>query len=330
MTLVWADGFDHWGSAANALNCYAEIIGPFTDAGARTGSCLAPATTAGARNNMRRSLNPSNFYVAGIAAKYAASSTAQRFGFSTDNNSNFTIEPNANKGFTIRGTGITTFDSAPNLWAGDTWIYIELKVQVGTVLVAKVNGTIFANISLPANTSKINNVYCSTLNAITQVYYDDFYVCDNVGALNNDFLGNRRMRTLFATGDVAGEQDWNPNTGTTGYTQIDDVPAAANYIQGGFVGAVSRFTMGPALPANTSNIAALVVFQRSIKSDNGTATQEVSLFNSNGEKRGANFNPLDTAASYAINPDIHELDGGGFYWDYNSVNNTQISIGRVA
>lgn len=332
MALVWADGFDHWGSAANARNCYTSFVDQggttFNTSVARTGACRFFGSNNG---NIVRAINsPPTELIAGAA--FRATGIGTSFGATTGflAMGGISVFMNNLYGFTTNVGGLV---SAPNLWAVDTWFYLELRVKLNGAndeIEVRLNGTtIISGTGNYSASTTIDSVASGRSSGAAQYYMDDFYICDKSGANNNDFLGDRRMRTIFPASDSA-PQDWTEASGTDAWAMLDNVPANnAQYVQATAAGQVSKFGMGPALPGNTSNIAALVVFQRSIKSDNGGAAVTFGIENTNGTVTGAAQNPLDTTDSYGITPDIFELDGGGFYWDYNTVNNSELVLTRT-
>jgi hypothetical protein len=58
-------------------------------------------------------------------------------------------------------------------------------------------------------------------------YFDDFYVCDGSGSLNNNFLGNVKVVAIFPNGD-AGPNAWTTSSGSTHYSLVDENPDPVN------------------------------------------------------------------------------------------------------
>jgi len=52
-------------------------------------------------------------------------------------------------------------------------------------------------------------------------FYDDFYVCDATGSVNNNFLGDRRVITIFPNADTA-DEDFALSTGSDSFALLDD------------------------------------------------------------------------------------------------------------
>ena len=105
------------------------------------------------------------------------------------------------------------------------WYYIEFKVYCDTTA-----GTYEVRVGGVNVLNGITNTqYTSGLNYYIKVKigaggwallsYDDFYVCDGAGTVNNNFLGDCKVETLRPDGDSI--ITWTPATGVTNYTQIN-------------------------------------------------------------------------------------------------------------
>ena len=111
----------------------------------------------------------------------------------------------------------------------DIWQYIEAKVTfsntVGTVEVRlNGSGTPVINIS-GQDTVSTGNEYANQVAfgnfASTYGYVDDFYICDTSGGVNDDFLGDCHVTTLYPTSDGT-NTDFTPSTGSDHYAVVDD------------------------------------------------------------------------------------------------------------
>lgn len=111
--------------------------------------------------------------------------------------------------------------------AGSDFIYIELRVTVDDsagVVVVRVNGSEVINLT---GQDTRNGAAAQ----ITEVQlwggidgaFDDFYLCDTTGSVNNDFLGDVKVVTLYPNG--AGDStDFTPLSGSN-YQNVDEVLA---------------------------------------------------------------------------------------------------------
>lgn len=116
--------------------------------------------------------------------------------------------------------------SAAGTIVSDTWQYIEAKVKisttVGTVDVLVDGVSVISETGL--NTQDTANAYSTSIKLhgnIGNRYVDDFYICDVSGSLNNDFLGDIHIRTLYPVGDGV-QNDFTPSTGVDNYALVDE------------------------------------------------------------------------------------------------------------
>lgn len=88
-------------------------------------------------------------------------------------------------------------------------------------------------------------------------YYDDFYVCNTTGALNNTFLGDIRIEALRPDGDGT-YTDFTPSTGVSHFALVDETtPNGTDNNSNATAGNKDSYTM-TAVPA-IANIAVLAV-----------------------------------------------------------------------
>ncbi len=142
----------------------------------------------------------------------------------------------------LLGTGTTKVRSG-------LWYYIEAKTTINTTTGAvtiRVNGLndiVLTNVNTHGDESVTasdttdsvclytdlsqggsvtrsgTTISCSVTN--NGPVYDDFYLCDTTGSVNNDFLGEVYVNTLFANG-AGNYTNWTPNTGSN-YTAVNEV-----------------------------------------------------------------------------------------------------------
>lgn len=122
---------------------------------------------------------------------------------------------------TLLGTSVNSIDLG-------TWYYIELKVvthnSTGTVDL-HVNESSWLSLS-DQDTQEGSNAYHTAFRIgkvypMTGTYYDDLYLLDSTGSINNDFLGNRVVQAIRpnAAGDSS---QWTPSAGNN-YETVDEV-----------------------------------------------------------------------------------------------------------
>jgi hypothetical protein len=141
----------------------------------------------------------------------------------------------------------------------DTWTYYEVKFRRdatnGGVWVRR-NGVddirlgYYANPPTTLNTgaTDYNNVQLGRgMGAVGGYsrYFDDFYVCDDQGSTNNDFLGDIRVEALFPTGTGQYAQ-FTPSPAVDNYLNVDEVgpDSETSYNYTNQIGEMDTFAMG--------------------------------------------------------------------------------------
>ena len=139
----------------------------------------------------------------------------------------------------------------------NTWYYIEVKVychaSAGTVDV-HVNGV--SKLSLTAQNTKqgtdafYNQVYIGPPRNTTTAL-DDVYILDGNGAVNNDFLGTRKVIGLFPASDAS--VAWTTSAGSTHYNLVNENPedGDTSYVQSLTSGQADLFGYSGLPPVNT-------------------------------------------------------------------------------
>lgn len=140
----------------------------------------------------------------------------------------------ANGSVTIRRgsrTGTILAQSAAGVCKRYSWNYIEFKITIDNAAGA---GEVYVNGESVVSVAGVDTQ--STANAFANriylglkcgdysgngVYADDFYLCDDAGAVANDFLGDLRIDSLFADG-AGNSTDWTPSAGNN-YECVDEV-----------------------------------------------------------------------------------------------------------
>lgn len=255
MTLRYCDGFDHYAIAdavlkwpnGTATSGYAMGTGRFG-----TGQSMIVHEN---RGSYRKELGgTSRTWIAGAAIKCTSMSykvllyefldqSTQQVGIRFDDVGHLVAQ---------RGDGTVLGTSS---WYGsiNVWYYVEAKVYVdnsaGSVEV-KVNGTTVLTVT-GADTQQSANNYCTAFGlsywtglGTPDLYMDDVYVCDSLGATNNDFLGDVRVETLMPSG-AGNSAAWTPSTGSN-YACVDETTANGDtdYVSSSTVDQTDTYAMG--------------------------------------------------------------------------------------
>ncbi|NCC03457.1 MAG: hypothetical protein EOM37_05340 [Proteobacteria bacterium] len=234
MALRFIDGFDHLTTLAQYLYKYneassASYIAP--DIGRRSGSnAVRLYSTSG---YLTKTLDEQATWIVGAAFKMAAmpSGNAAIFQF-RDNTGNAQASLCVTSGGSLsllRGTtsGTVLATSAGALVAG-AWNFIEGRLTIadsGGLFEVRVNGEVWATYTgdtkYSSTLATANSIRISGFPSAVQVWYDDLYICDGTGAVNNGYLGDVRVDTLFPSG-VGASAQFTPTGSATNWENVDD------------------------------------------------------------------------------------------------------------
>ena len=157
------------------------------------------------------------------------------------------------------------------------WHYYEMKIvfsNTGSYEV-RVDGNATPTLSGSADTTNTANNFANQLGLFSSggggssTFYDDIYLVNSAGALNNDFLGDTRIEGLVPTG-AGGHTDWTPSTGSN-WQNVDEVPPNDNtdYNYTATVSNIDTYAMHD-LTSLSGTIRAILHTLRTRKDDAGT------------------------------------------------------------
>lgn len=249
MSLIFMDGFDHITSDTDFLNKWGngDGNGLTSSSTVRMGLGKAIYMNSSAANLIRivSASEEDDVLIAGFGVYFdSLSIDTSLIYFGSDNtgtdmgtehvhirrNSDGTVSAyRGNSGGTVLGT--TSSAVMPNQ---DVWYYIEVKVTLhdttGAVVV-KVDDVEVLNLSAidtkNGGTDAVFDTVRLERDAVgsTIVRFDDFYLCNEQGTSNNDFLGESKIYTLTP----AASGNYSQLTGSDGnsvnnYQQVDEIP----------------------------------------------------------------------------------------------------------
>lgn len=344
MALLWCDGFDQYGGNTSNMTdgFYAQVGMSLSTLQVRTG-----ARSLAGGGSFRWVLPAAREVVGQGMAIYLnmLPNVSDRMvlyqGKDGDNDPHLTVTVMTTGGLRIRrgGTvGTLLHETGPVLTA-EAWHHVEVRVvydnSAGSVEV-RINGVTVADIA-DVDTVATADALCHQLvagevNATTStIWFDDFFVWDDQGTRNNDFLGDHRVRLLLPNQDTL-DADFEVVGGGSpalGFEAINDVPPNddIDYIAGDSVGDESLFGFED-LPASISAVAALLVVGRMRKTDAGTCNVRMGLASGSSEALGFD-RPITEAWTYWS--DVMEVDPDtGAPWTRNAVNAALLKLERTA
>ena len=208
----------------------------------------------------------------------------------------------------------------------DTWYYIELQATIDNTVgsfelrVNEVNELSASGIDTQESGSPtLNNInFYSDISA--NRWYDDIYILDDAGAINNDFLGEMQVIGLFVDGDGT-DSDFT-SSGGANYEDVDDgyILDTTNYVESSTPTNKDMYTF-EAL-GDYGEIAGVLLNVDALKTDAGDVT--LNLF--------ATFDAVDVevpkamTASWGAHQMLRETDPKSNVWTKTNLNATQFGF----
>jgi hypothetical protein len=252
MTLLFLDGFDandaevKWTSNLSAAPSYAEA----TRDG--VGSAFVATTTTG---RIRKTITASAGVICGFAFKPKSLTTSVSIvSFAADAGvtQHHILQTAASGALRAQRSASVLATSAAGVIVLNTWCYVEVRGTLNDTTGAfevRVNGVPVINF-----TGDTKNAGTST--NIDQVIvgggtftspnfvYDDVYILNTSGSVNNTFLGDVRVRTVFPDGAGASTQ-FTPTGSGSNWQNVDETPySTTDYNSSTTSGHRDTYTLG--------------------------------------------------------------------------------------
>jgi hypothetical protein len=240
---------------------------------------------------------------------------------------NFKVRLNTSRKIEVLDTAGTIVGTSSMALSVGVWYYIEIKAVIGNTgsVEVKVDSNTEINATsidiMNSANAYIDNMILFGNTAILS--FDDLYLLDTTGAINNDFLGDSRIDPFFPTADSTTQ--WLPSAGVTNYTNVDDTApnGDTDYVYSSTPGDIDLYDFGN-MPIGTGEVFGVQVVANARKMDAGTRNLKVKV------KSGATTQTsvtLTLSTTYANHIAMFEdSDGAGTVWDKTLVDAAQIGI----
>lgn len=343
MALLFIDGFDQYRTTAGIIDNYAGHWEPPTSNAANfsyatdgiTGGCAQRSGRVG--DGPYRVIDSATFLGVGFHYQTNAAANFSCLMFQTavggvicslyiDSNSVITLRSSS-----FNGTIVATSPTPITL---NEWEHFELQVGIAgasSTYEVRLNGQTIMQGTANFGTTPIGRVSLGykTGAATTGEYrWDNFYIYDDSGTDNNDWLGERNIYTLFPDGDSS-PMAWSPSTGSTGYEILDNVPAlpATAYLEASSNGTDGYFDL-PAPPSLDINVIGVQVSAFGEKTGTSDTELEVGLLTNSVETSGSNLpliqdSPRFVSEIFERNPDTTDP------WTPQEIRDAEVFVKRV-
>lgn len=153
-------------------------------------------------------------------------------------------------------------------------------------------------------------------------YWDDFYVMDNSGSYNNDFLGDTRIRKIALDADTA-QADFTLSTGTVGYSLLTSLDGDTSYVYSTTSGHKSEFSV--------ANLGITPQAVRGVRVSNYTRkddanSKQIRVYVKSGTATSS-ASAVETGTTYAFYDAVFETDPAtSTVWDGTGVDGMTVGI----
>jgi hypothetical protein len=323
--LLFMDGFDHYATANGT-----EKWESFGGVGA---SSPTPRTGAGrAGTGVYYKIVPAGdstcIYGLGIYS-VGGFSINTTYGAYNGNQCSVVVTPDGRIQHRLEYSGGTLLgETSPGVFRFNLWNYLEVKIllsqTVGTCTV-KLNGNTVLSLTGLDNCYQ-NNTSWNGWYTAGGFSFDDFYICDGAGSVNNDFLGECRVITLLPQTDAvaAGSNaQFTCSAGTDHGALVDEAApnADTDYLYSSTPGHVDTWNYPPL--GYTGTIKGVQLNLSAKKTDSGTRAIAAVARPASTNRVHATNNYLSTSYAYWLalweqNPEdsaaweVADVDGAEF------------------
>jgi hypothetical protein len=284
MTLLAFEGFEMGDGPVTQAWIGSSFWG-VTASGTRFGYGQAGTSSANSVIGPKCAFTASSQVFVGIAVKVGTS--VPGFSFMADSGATEHVRVSCAADGSVAVTRAGTALAGGTLPAGTLvtgWNYIEatavISDTVGLVKI-RVNGSATDALSISgldtrnAGTSTNIDAIAIAGNAVTSTQYDDMYVCNSLGSINNTFLGDVRVYSLAPTG-AGNYTQFVPSTGAN-WAAVDEQPySATDYVGSPTSGNRDSYVLTD-LPATVGTVFGTREELVAAKSDAGAASIKQSL-----------------------------------------------------
>lgn len=339
MALLWYDGFDHY--ASGDMSLVYNTVQAASISTARNGAGGLAVVYPGFDGFVRKTVTPSGTTVVfGGAYLFTSNFSGVHGVFAVVNAGTYlfscAIDGSTNKLKVLRGDGNgTLLNTGTNVLTAAIWYYIEGKVVLASGATGSYEIRINEATELTGSsvqTSASGTTWdtfqiCQTRGTFGTARYDDVYVCDGSGSLNNDFLGDCLVETKFPSTDAvaAGSNaSLTPSTGTDHGALVDEAtPNTSDYNSSAVVGNKDTYQY-PDLATTGGSVKGVQVHLFVAKSTPGTRSICPVVRHAGVDYDGVDRNPSQTFTYYS---QIYENNPGtSSPWTISEVNAAQFGM----
>ncbi len=324
MALIFVDGFDDGLTFLGKWTGTLGVSPPIITASGRNGSGLQASGTAAGIQRAFAAAETDDTFIAGVAVNVVSDSggAAGLMQFRSDITATVhsTLVRNIDGSVALKlgtASGATLITTDPNLVPLGVWVYVELKVvlhdSTGTAEI-RINGVSRASdTGLDTKNGGTETVFSTFALGVQPtsaplVRFDDLYVCNGLGGVNDDFLSDITIETILPNGNGASSQLLGSDGNSTdNYLLVDEAPPnTSDYNGSATTGEKDTYEFTNL--AGATDVLGVVAHAYTTKSSGGTKQGRLLARPTSTDFAGADFAPTTTTYSVAGSITIWDLN----------------------
>lgn len=339
MALLFLESFDHYGANTSLLTRKWTAI--YAGSGTRTFVTGRPgsgpsALSLNSLTQVRLTLSTLSRWIVGFAWKAAPRDSG---GFTIPIvqfvNSTGGVEIDLaqlpDSRLIVRRGGSTTIGTGTRALQENQWYYIEIDVTINTtsgaarVRVNEVDEIVLTNVNTSGGgTNGASQLYLASSNGQSNVF-DDLYICDASGTVNNSLLGNTKVIALFPNG-VGSSTQWTPTGAANNWACVSETSPDddTTYVSSATASQRDLYALQDLLGNETVRGVQVSLMAR--KDDAGTRQIRSVLKLGAAVVTGPTYS-IDN--SYIYYRSLHDLAPDGTTWDPTKVNALEVGVDLV-
>jgi hypothetical protein len=224
--------------------------------------------------------------------------------------------------------------SAANALTLNAWQFVEVKITAGVStgeVVARIDEQEVARASglntLAGGATIYNQPKLATVGMADNPRFDDFYVCDDKGAVNNDFLGPIEVQTLLPNANGA-TNDWTPAGASTNVSTVDEAVRDydTTYVHASTLGDTDLYNVSSLVGGITNVFAVMPVAV--VRKENAGANSVRLITRVSTTEASSAVKTVDT--TYKFVSEVFETQPGGGAWTPAAVSAMQAGVTIVS
>jgi hypothetical protein len=232
---------------------------------------------------------------------------------------------------------VTIGTTATGLLTVGSWNYIELKTTIHDttgIVVLKVNGVQVLNLTnVDTKDSSVTTTASLRLGAgvagnlptVLSNAWDDVYIADATGTVNNDFIGDVIVEHLRPVSDDTAQWLGSDANSVNNWDLVDEAGTfnGADYVASSTVGQRDLYTSTSSTKPITAPVAGVVAVAVAMKTDAGTRTVKLDIKEGSGGTVRASAD-LGLPTTFGEIRAVFDRKGDGTAWTVADVNNLRM------